>query len=235
MKLHGIQKMTLLDFPGCVSCTVFLGGCDFRCPFCHNFELIDGTMKPTMGEDELIKFFEGRKNLLEGVAITGGEPLMHEDLPRLIKRIRDTGYRVKLDTNGYHPDLLREILDAKLVEYVAMDVKNSPEKYALTCGLDFVNLDKINQSIRLLKDGDTDYEFRTTVVNELHEEEDFYEIGEMISGAKRYFLQRFTDRDSVPYGNLTPPSFDNLQKFLVNLYRTQSFAELNKQLYIVVF
>lgn len=213
MKLHGIQKMTLLDFPGCVSCTVFLGGCDFRCPFCHNFELIDGTMKPTMDEDELIKFLEGRKNLLEGVAITGGEPLMHEDLPRLIKRIRDTGYRVKLDTNGYHPDLLREILDAKLVEYVAMDVKNSPEKYALTCGLDFVNLDKINQSIRLLKDGDTDYEFRTTVVNELHEEEDFYKIGEMISGAKRYFLQRFTDRDSVPYGNLTPPSFDKMHKF----------------------
>lgn len=205
--------MTLLDFPGCVSCTVFLGGCDFRCPFCHNFELIDGTMKPTMDEDELIKFLEGRKNLLEGVAITGGEPLMHEDLPRLIKRIRDTGYRVKLDTNGYHPDLLREILDAKLVEYVAMDVKNSPEKYALTCGLDFVNLDKINQSIRLLKDGDTDYEFRTTVVNELHEEEDFYKIGEMISGAKRYFLQRFTDRDSVPYGNLTPPSFDKMHKF----------------------
>ena len=213
MKLHGIQKMTLLDFPGCVSCTVFLGGCDFRCPFCHNFELIDGTMKPTMDEDELIKFLEGRKNLLEGVAITGGEPLMHEDLPRLIKRIRDTGYRVKLDTNGYHPDLLREILDAKLVEYVAMDVKNSPEKYALTCGLDFVNLDKINRSIRLLKDGDTDYEFRTTVVNELHEEEDFYKIGEMISGAKRYFLQRFTDRDSVPYGNLTPPSFDKMHKF----------------------
>lgn len=205
--------MTLLDFPGCVSCTVFLGGCDFRCPFCHNFELIDGTMKPTMDEDELIKFLEGRKNLLEGVAITGGEPLMHEDLPRLIKRIRDTGYRVKLDTNGYHPDLLREILDAKLVEYVAMDVKNSPEKYALTCGLDFVNLDKINRSIRLLKDGDTDYEFRTTVVNELHEEEDFYKIGEMISGAKRYFLQRFTDRDSVPYGNLTPPSFDKMHKF----------------------
>ena len=143
MKLHGIQKMTLLDFPGCVSCTIFLGGCDFRCPFCHNFELIDGTMKPTMDEDELISFLENRKGLLEGVAITGGEPLMHKDLPQLIKRIRDTGYRVKLDTNGYHPDLLEEILNSGMVEYVAMDIKNSPEKYALTCGIDNIDLEKI--------------------------------------------------------------------------------------------
>ena len=213
MKLHGIQKMTLLDFPGCVSCTIFLGGCDFRCPFCHNFELIDGSMKPTMDDDELIKFLESRKGLLEGVAITGGEPLMHKDLPMLIKRIRDTGYRVKLDTNGYHPELLSEILGSGMVEYVAMDIKNSPEKYALTCGLDFVDMEKVYKSISLLKSGNTDYEFRTTVVNELHDEEDFVKIGEMIKGAKRYFLQRFTDRDSVPYGNLTPPSFDKMHKF----------------------
>ncbi|MBO4733009.1 MAG: anaerobic ribonucleoside-triphosphate reductase activating protein [Clostridia bacterium] len=213
MQLHGIQKMTLLDFPGCVSCTVFLGGCDFRCPFCHNFELIDGTMKPTMDEDELIRFLESRKGLLEGVAITGGEPLMHKDLPALIRRISDTGYRVKLDTNGYHPELLKEILDMKIVEYVAMDIKNSPEKYPLTCGLDFVDMEKIYASIKLLMTGDTDYEFRTTVVNELHGESDFVKIGEMIRGAKRYFLQRFTDRDSVPYGNLTAPSFDKMHKF----------------------
>ena len=205
--------MTLLDFPGCVSCTIFLGGCDFRCPFCHNFELIDGSMKPTMDDDELIKFLESRKGLLEGVAITGGEPLMHKDLPMLIKRIRDTGYRVKLDTNGYHPELLSEILSSGMVEYVAMDIKNSPEKYALTCGLDFVDMEKVYKSISLLKDGNTDYEFRTTVVNELHDEDDFVKIGEMIKGAKRYFLQRFTDRDSVPYGNLTPPSFDKMHKF----------------------
>ena len=213
MKLHGIQKMTLLDFPGCVSCTIFLGGCDFRCPFCHNFELIDGTMKPTMHEDELIDFLKSRKGLLEGVAITGGEPLMHKDLPQLIKRIHDTGYRVKLDTNGYHPELLKEILDTGLVEYVAMDIKNSPEKYALTCGLDSIDFKRIKMSIALLMNGNTDYEFRTTVVNELHSEEDFYKIGEMIKGAKRYFLQRFTDRDSVPYGNLTAPSFDKMHKF----------------------
>ena len=213
MKLHGIQKMTLLDFPGCVSCTIFLGGCDFRCPFCHNFELIDGTMKATMDEDELIKFLISRKGLLEGVAITGGEPLMHKDLLSLIQRIHDTGYRVKLDTNGYHPDTLKEILDTGLVEYVAMDIKNSPEKYPLTCGVESVDLNLIYKSIDILMNGDTEYEFRTTVVNELHEEEDFIKIGEMIKGAKRYFLQRFTDRDSVPYGNLTAPSFDKMHKF----------------------
>lgn len=213
MKLHGIQKMTLLDFPGCVSCTIFLGGCDFRCPFCHNFELIDGTMKPTMDDDELISFLESRKGLLEGVAITGGEPLMHKDLPELIKRIRDTGYRVKLDTNGYHPDLLQEILNSGMVEYVAMDIKNSPEKYALTCGLDSIDLDKIYKSISLLVNSNIEYEFRTTVVNELHNEDDFNKIGEIIKGAKRYFLQRFTDRDSVPYGNLTAPSFDKMYKY----------------------
>ncbi|MBQ3817190.1 MAG: anaerobic ribonucleoside-triphosphate reductase activating protein [Clostridia bacterium] len=213
MKLHGIQKMTLLDFPGCVSCTIFLGGCDFRCPFCHNFELIDGTMKPVLDEDELIDFLKSRKGLLEGVAITGGEPLMHQDLPKLIKRIRDTGYRVKLDTNGYHPDRLSEILDTGLVEYVAMDIKNSPEKYAITCGVDAIDLNLIKKSISLLMNSNIDYEFRTTVVNELHEEEDFIKIGEMIKGAKRYFLQRFTDRDSVPYGNLTAPSFDKMHKF----------------------
>lgn len=213
MKLHGIQKMTLLDFPGCVSCTIFLGGCDFRCPFCHNFELIDGTMKPTIDEDEFISFLESRKGLLEGVAITGGEPLMHKDLPQLIKRIRDTGYRVKLDTNGYHPDLLQEILSSGMVEYVAMDIKNSPEKYALTCGLDSIDLDKIYKSISLLVNSNIEYEFRTTVVNELHDEDDFNKIGEIIKGAKRYFLQRFTDRDSVPYGNLTAPSFDKMYKY----------------------
>ncbi len=213
MKLHGIQKMTLLDFPGVVSCTIFLGGCDFRCPFCHNFELIDGTAQPVMDEDELIDFLRSRKALLDGVAITGGEPCLHRDLPALIRRIRAEGYKVKLDTNGYHPALLKKILDEKLVEYVAMDIKNSPEKYALTCGLDHINMDKINESISLLMNGDTDYEFRTTVIKEFHESEDFEKIGQWIKGAKRYFLQRFTDRDSVPYGNLSAPSFDEMKKY----------------------
>ncbi len=206
--------MTLLDFPGVVSCTVFLGGCDFRCPFCHNFELVDGTAKPVMTDDDLIEFLKGRKALLDGVAITGGEPCMHgEDLIALIKRIRETGYKVKLDTNGYHPELLEEILCGGLVDYIAMDIKNSEEKYAVTCGLDEIDTDKIKKSISLLMSGDTPYEFRTTVINEFHEAEDFDKIGEMITGAERYFLQRFTDRDTVPFGNLTAPSFDDMRKY----------------------
>jgi pyruvate formate lyase activating enzyme len=213
MKLHGLQKMTLLDFPGCVACTVFLGGCDFRCPFCHNFELIDGTAQPIMTDDDLIAFLESKKGLIDGVAITGGEPCMHPDLPQLIERIHNAGFRVKLDTNGYHPEMLKRILDQGIVEYVAMDIKNSPEKYALTCGVDEIDMALIEKSRDLLMNGNIDYEFRTTVIRELHEKEDFEKIGEFIRGAKHYFLQRFTDRESVPYGNLTAPTFDEMYEF----------------------
>ena len=212
MKLHGLQRMTLLDFPGKVACTVFLGGCDFRCPFCHNFELIDGTAAPIMDDSELFSFLESRKGLIEGVAITGGEPCLHPDLPAFIRSIRAAGYPVKLDTNGYHPEMLARILEENLVDYVAMDIKNQEEKYPLTCGVESVDMAKIKESIALLMNGNTDYEFRTTVIDELHDEEDFEKIALLISGAKRYFLQRFTDRDSVPYGNLSAPSFEKMYR-----------------------
>ena len=213
MKIHGLQKMTLLDFPGHVACTVFLGGCDFRCPFCHNFELVDGSEKPIMDDSELLKFLESRTALLDGVAITGGEPCLHKDLPELIKKIRSLGYPVKLDTNGNHPELLKQLIDEGLVDYVAMDIKNSEEKYAWTCGLESMDLNPIKKSIEILINSDIDYEFRTTVINEFHSEEDFDKIGEMIKGAKAYFLQRFTDRDSVPYGNLSSPHPDDMRKY----------------------
>ena len=213
MKLYGLQKMTLLDFPGVVACTVFLPGCDLRCPFCHNFELVDGTAPPVLDDDELIDFLRKRKGLIEGVAITGGEPLLHKNITDLIEKIRAEEYKVKLDTNGLHPELLQTILDGGMVEYVAMDIKNSPEKYPLTCGVAKVDMDSVFKSISILMNGCTDYEFRTTVINELHEAEDFEKMGEMIKGAKRYFLQRFTDRDTVPYGNLTAPSFDDMKKY----------------------
>lgn len=213
MKLHGLQKMTLLDFPGHVACTVFLGGCDFRCPFCHNYELIDGTADPIMDDSELFSFLESRKGLIDGVAITGGEPCLHKDLPELIRKIKAIGYPVKLDTNGYHPDMLKSILDEGLVEYVAMDIKNSEEKYDITCGVDGLDMNKIKESIKILMASGIEYEFRTTVIKEFHEKEDFIKICEMIKGAKRYFLQRFTDRDSVPYGNLSAPSFDEMKEF----------------------
>lgn len=213
MKIHGLQKMTLLDFPGRVACTVFLGGCDFRCPFCHNFELVDGTAQPLMDEEELLSFLSKRTGLLDGVAFTGGEPCLHAGLPALLEKIRSMGFATKLDTNGYHPERLREILDRRLVDYVAMDIKNSPAKYAATCCLDTVDLDKIRQSIALLMNSGVDYEFRTTVVSEFHESSDFEAIAPMIAGARRYFLQCFTDRDSVPFGDLHAPSAEDLRHY----------------------
>ena len=198
--------MTLLDFPGRVACTVFLGGCDFRCPFCHNYELVDGTMEPVMDEEELFAFLSKRKGLLDGVVFTGGEPALRPELPGLCAKIREMGFLVKLDTNGSHPDMLRRLIEEDLVDYVAMDIKNSPEKYAETCGVDFVDMERIYESIRIIKCSAPDYEFRTTVVDEFHESSDFEKIGEMIKGAGKYFLQPFTDRETVPYGDLHAPS-----------------------------
>ena len=213
MKIHGLQKMTLLDFPGRVACTVFLGGCDFRCPFCHNFELADGSAKPVMEEEELLSFLKKRQGLLDGIAFTGGEPCLHRDLPDLIRRIRELGFAVKLDTNGYHPRLLQALLEEGLIDYAAMDIKNCPEKYALTCGVSEVNMDTVRESIALLMNSGIDYEFRTTVVEEFHQAEDFHGIGELIRGARHYYLQCFTDRDSVPFGNLHAPSKEALEAY----------------------
>ena len=213
MNIHGLQKMTLLDFPGHVACTVFLGGCDFRCPFCHNFELVDGSAKPVMSEEELLQFLNKRTGLLDGVAFTGGEPLLHKDLPELMRKIRELGFGVKLDTNGYHPELLKEILKEGLADYVAMDIKNSPEKYAITAGVETLDLSRIEESISALMNSNIDYEFRTTVVKEFHEADDFHKMGEMIRGAKNYFLQAFTDRETVPFGGLSAPDADTMRSF----------------------
>ena len=225
MKIHGLQKMTLLDFPGHVACTVFLGGCDLRCPYCHNYELATGKAPAVMEEEELFSFLAKRTGLRDGVAITGGEPCLHQDLPDLLERIRGMGFAVKLDTNGTHPDMLRAVLSRGLADYVAMDIKNSPGKYALTTGTDrgqetgrerTVNAEpafvgQIRESVRLLMESGIDYEFRTTVVDDLHQTEDFEEIGRWIKGAKRYFLQCFADRDTVPYAGLSAPSKAKLE------------------------
>ena len=215
MKIQGLQKMTLLDFPGRVACTVFLGGCDFRCPFCHNYELIDGSASAVMEEEELLSFLEGRKGLLDGVAFTGGEPCLRRDLPDLMRRIREMGFAVKLDTNGHHPALLAEIIRQNLVDYVAMDIKNSRRHYAETIGLkpEEFSLAAIEESVELLKNGHTDYEFRTTVVKQLHSEDDFHEIGTWLKGAKRYFLQCFTDRDSVPFEGFSAPEREEMLRY----------------------
>ncbi len=214
MLIHGLQKMTLLDYPEHVACTVFFGGCDFRCPYCHNYELVDGSAPPVMEEDEFFKFLKKRQGILDGVAITGGEPLMRKDLKDFIRRIKSLGFLVKLDTNGYHPDRLKELLDEKLIDYIAMDVKNSFAKYQTTVGFSDINLSLIKESIVLIMESGLEYEFRTTVVGTLHEPSDFEEIGSTICGAKRYYLQQFVERDTVPDKSLRAPTAEEMELFL---------------------
>ena len=226
MQIHGLQKMTLLDYPGKVACTVFFGGCDMRCPFCHNAELLDGSAEAVMDEWELLDFLARRKGLLDGVAITGGEPLLQKDLPSFAAKIRDMGFSVKLDTNGTHPDELERMITDGVVQYVAMDIKNSPERYAETAGLSKLDLSPIRESVKILMEGRTDYEFRTTVVAELHDDQSFEGIGRWIRGAKRYFLQKFTDRDTVPFGGLHAPEDAQMRKWAEMLRREVSSVGL---------
>lgn len=208
MRIDGLQKMTLLDFPGKVACTVFLGGCNFRCPFCHNALLVtDLPQKPDYTADEILDFLKKRQGLLDGVAITGGEPLINSELSDFIKEIRKLGYSVKLDTNGSFPDRLKKIVGDGFVDYVAMDIKNCREKYTQTVGLSALDVSKIEESVDFLKSGAVDCEFRTTVVREFHTVEDIRKAAEWISGAKRYFLQNFVDS-----GNLIDSSVGGVDK-----------------------
>ena len=213
MKLHGLQKMTLLDFPQHVACTVFLGGCDFRCPFCHNGGLVEDIYPPQTDDKELLAFLSKRKGLLDGVCISGGEPLLRDDLKDLLVPIREMGYLIKLDTNGTHPRRLKELVEAGLVDYVAMDIKNSPDRYGETAGVPGLDLAPIRESVAFLLEGKVDYEFRTTVVKELHDGDSFRAIGPWIAGAKRYFLQSFVDRETVLRGGLHACSEEELAEF----------------------
>lgn len=213
MKIYGLQKMTLLDYPGRVACTVFLNGCDMRCPFCHNSELAEGTAPPVMEEEELLDFLRKRRGLLDGVAVTGGEPLLREENVALLRRIRELGYPVKLDTNGTHPERLRRVTEEGLAQYIAMDIKNSPDRYAETAGLARFDPAPVRESAALLMRGTVEFEFRTTVVAELHDDRSFREIGKWIEGAPRYFLQKFTDRDTVPFEGFHAPTDADLERW----------------------
>lgn len=196
MLIHGLQKMTLLDYPGRVACTVFTAGCNFRCPFCHNARLVTRLDPDDVLEaDEVLSFLRKRVGLLDGVAVTGGEPTLQPDLPDFLRRIKDMGYLVKLDTNGTNPAMLRRLVGEGLVDYVAMDVKNSPAKYGLTAGIPEGSplFDAVRESIAFLLTGCVDYEFRTTVMAGLHTPEDAAAIGAWIAGAPRWFIQPFAD------------------------------------------
>ena len=218
MKIVGIQKLTLLDYPGKVACTVFLNGCNFRCPYCHNAELL-GDTDEVMTVAGLLAFLRKRQGILEGVCITGGEPTLHPELPALLGEVRALGYSVKLDTNGYRPEILEAVLNQGLVDYVAMDLKNGPEDYAETVGLAQVELAKIRQSIRLLMDSPVDFELRTTVANPLHSGETITSMAnwlrETTNGKPipRLFVQPFVDRDTVPVGGFSAPTGAELEQF----------------------
>lgn len=209
MDIQGLQKLTLLDYPGKTACTIFLGGCNFRCPYCHNADLV---LRPDQGEqiseDTLFAFLKKRQGLLDGVCITGGEPLLRRDLAPFLSSIRSLGFSIKLDTNGSFPSRLKELVHLGLVDYVAMDIKNSPENYKHTIGCPEVNLRFVEESVRFLLSDAVDYEFRTTMVKEFHQESDFLSIGEWIRGAKGYFLQGFVDSGNlVGFSNVAAPLF----------------------------
>ncbi len=209
MKIYGFQKLTLLDYPEHIAATVFTGACNFRCPFCHNGELVLVEKDtPQFSEEEIFAHLNKRKGMLQGVCITGGEPTLQPDLEAFIRRVKDLGYLVKLDTNGYRPDVLKNLLDEELLDYVAMDVKASPANYGVAAGVPGIDLAPIFASIELLKQSNIPYEFRTTVVKGIHVAEEFEEIGKLLAGASAYFIQSYKESDNI----LSPGNYSSYTK-----------------------
>lgn len=204
--------MTMLDYPGKVACTIFTYGCNFRCPFCHNATLVIDEAE-LFSEDEILAYINKRKGILDGVCISGGEPLLQPDIFEFISKIKETGLLVKLDTNGSYPDKLKEAIDRGLIDYVAMDIKTSKENYSRVCDVN-VKIEDIEKSVQILLENKVDYEFRTTVVREMHTREDFEKISSWIKGAKRYFLQCFRDNENLIGNNLSAYTASELESFL---------------------
>lgn len=204
MLIQGLQKLTLLDYPTKLAATVFLGGCNMRCPFCHNASLVVRPSDYSITEEEFFSFLESRKGRLEAVCVSGGEPTLRPELPSFINRIKEMGFLVKLDTNGTNPKIIRSLVEQGLLDYVAMDIKNSPESYSRTAGIS-VNMDAISESVSYLLSGKVDYEFRTTVVKGYHTKADFESIGRWISGARAYFIQTFKDSGDIIEKGLEKP------------------------------
>lgn len=204
MRIDGLQTLTLLDYPGKVACTVFTSGCNMRCPFCHNASLVCGEVPPFMEKEEFFAFLKKRTGVLDGVCVTGGEPLLQEGLIPFLLEVKEKGFTTKLDTNGLLHDRLRAVVEAGAVDYVAMDIKNCKARYAETAGVPGLDLAPIEKSVQFLMEGKVDYEFRTTVVKELHNKADFDEIEQWLKGAKRYFLQSFKDSGDILSPGLSP-------------------------------
>lgn len=215
MQINGLNKTTLLDYPKHLAATIFLGGCNMRCPFCHNASLVmDAGSQPVIPLAEVLSYLDKRRNLLEGVCITGGEPTLYPDLPDFIREIKALGYKIKLDTNGTHPAMMKDLVEHGLVDYVAMDIKNSREHYGLSSGIRNIDLKPVEESVSFLLSGQVTYEFRTTVVKEHHTEEDMLSIGNWIKGADAYFLQAYKDSGDILTQGLSAASKESLLHFV---------------------
>lgn len=215
MRIQGLQKLTLLDFPEHVACTVFTAGCNFRCPFCHNASLVlDIPKEAQIEEEEFFSFLKKRVGVLDGVCISGGEPLLQPDIEHFMQKIKDMGFAVKLDTNGSFPEKLKSLVEKGLVDYVAMDIKNALELYAITCGMDAINTEAIKKSVAYLKEGHVPYEFRTTVVKNYHDKEAFEAIGQWLQGTEKYFLQNFVDSGDLIGKNTRGCTEEKMREFL---------------------
>lgn len=227
VKVHGFNKLTLLDYPGRLACTIFLGHCNFRCPFCHNAGLVlEPENEPVIPIEEILGTLKKRKGILDGVCITGGEPTVHKKLPEFIQQIKKMDYSVKLDTNGTNPQMVQDMVKAGLVDYVAMDIKNAPDKYGETAGIARVDLEAVNETVEFLKSGKVDYEFRTTVTRELHKKEDFLKIRKWLSGSRRYFLQAYKESEQVIHPVYSSYSREQLENFRQLLLEEISQVEI---------
>lgn len=215
MNIYGYQKTTLLDYPGHVAATIFTGGCNFRCPFCHNCDLITNSSgSDCISEEEIFTFLNKRKNVLSGICITGGEPTLQSDLVDFIQKVRILGYKIKLDTNGYRPEIIAELLNLNLLDYIAMDIKAGYSNYSTVSGVSNLLMKNIEQSISLIENSGISYEFRTTVVKDLHKETDFQEIVNMISPKSPYFIQSFKDSGNILLPGLSSCDITTLNHYL---------------------
>ena len=203
MIVKGLMKTSLIDFPGNIAAVIFTAGCNMRCPFCHNAKLVLNSKElKKYNEEEIFSFLKTRKHLIDGVCITGGEPTLYKDLPDYIRKIRAMGLKVKLDSNGTNPQMLKYLFDEKLIEYIAMDIKHTPDKYIVAAGAD-TPMTKIKESIKLIRESGVDYEFRTTILPEIHSKKDIIEIGKWLSGCMQYSIQNFVPNEDMFNPNLS--------------------------------
>ena len=226
MLIKGFQKLTLLDYPGKTACTVFTGGCNYRCPFCHNAGLVTKMDTEIIPEGEVFAHLKKRQGILDGVAVSGGEPLLQGDIEEFLAEIKKLGYQIKLDTNGSFPEKLKSIIDKGLCDYVAMDIKNSKERYPETIGIDKFDISLMEKSVDILMSSDVEFEFRTTVTKNFHTIKDIENIGEWVKGVKNFYLQNFVDSGNLIDSNVEGVSKEEMQEMLVAIKKYVPTAEI---------